>query len=154
MNMDQLERECRCYTKYLIGESPSAYVIEKYKQFHQNSGGIASSELDSFNRHLLEISARGPKWARIADSYATRFRKGSALRKKLVVVLGILECTPPSYEKLDAVPSGGLPAIVVRLTFEGFRYGLCLLLGTVLFTPVRLFGALSGKARPSVVMER
>src|SRR5258706_2412884 len=33
--IDQIELECRTYSQCLIGQDPSAYVIEKYRNFHE-----------------------------------------------------------------------------------------------------------------------
>src|SRR5260370_806200 len=37
MNTTHLERECRSYARYLIGQAPSAYIIEKYLDLHAGS---------------------------------------------------------------------------------------------------------------------
>jgi len=55
MNTAQLERECRSYARYLIGQAPSAYVIGKYRDFHQETDSAA---LDGFDRFLVRVSAR------------------------------------------------------------------------------------------------
>ena len=101
MDMLQLERECRTYTRYLIGQTPSEYVVEKYMDFHRKWDALAALKSDRFDQFLVGLSARRPFWARLADSYASRFRKDSAVRKKLVLTLALLECAPPSFEKLD-----------------------------------------------------
>src|SRR5438045_4660893 len=105
--MDQLGRECRAYAQYLTGAPPNAYVIEKYRDFHRRADIEAVLPPDPFDQFLLQTSARGPYWARLADSYASRFRKDASVRKKLVVTLAILECAPPTFEQLDAVDRGG-----------------------------------------------
>src|SRR5215469_12600701 len=110
--MQQLEQECAVYARYLSGHPPTGYLVEKYLDFYQKLGGKAEPgevESDPFDSFLVRVSAEGPTWARLADSYARVFRPGSALRKKLVLVLALLECAPPSFEALDRVPGGGLP---------------------------------------------
>src|SRR5690242_15452332 len=95
-----LERECRAYTRYLIGREPEAYVIAKYVECHQT--GRIPEPADGFERFLLNASVRGPFFTRMADAYAGRLLKYGALRKKLVLTLALLECAPGSFPLLDA----------------------------------------------------
>ena len=89
----------------------------------------------------MSTASRGPYWARMADSYGTLFRKNSVLREKLVVVLALSECAPPAFEDLDRVPGGGLAGTALRMAAGGMSYGLALLIGAHLFSPVRLWMA-------------
>ena len=146
MNTVQLERECRSYARYLIGQAPSAYVIGKYRDFHLLSDAAA---LDGFDRFLVRVSARGPFWARMADTYATRFRKNSAVHKKLVLMLALLECSPSSFEIVEQVQANGFVGTVLLLGREVVRYMLVLIISIVVFTPVRLAMALSSRTRPA-----
>ena len=152
--MVQLEEECRTYTRYLIGQMPSEYVVAKYLDFHRKSDTLGALKFDRFDRFLVRVSARGPFWARLADSYASLFRKNSALRKKLVLTLALLECAPPSFEKLDKTPGGGMLGVVVRLGFGAMQYALSLVTSFAIFTPVHLGMALSMRSRHTVVPER
>ena len=137
MDTLQLERECQSYTRYLIGQPATPYVIEKYKEFHQ---GMDFAAADSrFDGLLLSASARGPLWARLVDSYATRWRKNSIVRRKLVVALALLECVNPSFAVLDECPRGGPAAAVVRLGLGALGYACSVLAAAVLFSPVRLW---------------
>jgi len=134
-----LERECRVFAHYLTGREPSRYIIEKYLDFHQKIG-VRGGEA-RFDRFLVSSAARGPYWTRMADSYGTLFRKNSILREKLVVVLALLECAPPTFEGLDRVPPGGLAGAGLRLLLGGMNYALALLISSLLFSPVRLWMA-------------
>jgi hypothetical protein len=152
MNTIQLERECRSYARYLIGQAPSAYVIGKYRDFHQESDASARA-LDAFDHFLVRVSARAPFWARLADTYATRCRKNSAVRRKLVLMLALLECAPSSFEIVEQVQVGGPAGAVVLLGWEAARYALVLIISVVIFTPVRLAMALSSRSGPAEARE-
>jgi hypothetical protein len=132
-----LERECRNFARYLSGQEPSPYIVEKYLDFHQKIG--LPKATGHFDRFLVSTAARGPFRTRLADSYASVFRRKSILRRKLVVVLALLECAPPTFETLDRVPPGGIAGAVVRLIAGGTGYALALLAGTALFGPVHLW---------------
>jgi len=139
MDMLQLEQECQSYTRYLVGQPANPYVIAKYKDFHQRMG--SGAEASRFDRFLLSASARGPLWTRLADSYAGRWRKHSAVRRKLVLTLALLECAPPSFEKLDNCPPGGWFGAIFRLGLGALGYAGSLLAATILFGPVHLWMA-------------
>jgi hypothetical protein len=143
MDTLQLERECRSYTRYLAGCRPTPYVIAKYLDFHQKMGN--GEGVDRFDRLLVSFSARGPLWARLADSYATIWRRNSLLRNKLVLTLGLLECSSPAFEKFDQCPSGGWIGTVFQLGFGAFGYACSLFAGMALFSPIRLWMAVVGR---------
>jgi hypothetical protein len=133
----EAERECRIFARYLTGQEPSRYIIEKYLDFHQKIG--VRGRCTRFDRFLVSTAVRGPYWTRVADSYGTIFRRNSVLREKLVAVLALLECAPPAFETLDRVPPGGLAGAGVGLVCGGMNYALALLIGSLLFSPVRLW---------------
>ena len=54
-----LERECRTYTRYLIGREPDAYIVRKYIECHELDRIPAG---DAFDRVLIAASVRGPFW--------------------------------------------------------------------------------------------
>jgi hypothetical protein len=134
-----LERECRSYARYLIGQAPNQYVIDKYLDFHQKFG--ARQRIQRFDLFLLRVSARGPFCARLADSYASIWRKDSVLRKKVVLTLALLECAPPTFETLDHVPAGGWIGAVLRLGMGATGYALTVLMAAAFFMPARLWMA-------------
>ena len=154
MNKAQLERECRTYTKYLIGQAPTPYVIEHYLDFHEKSDVMGTPKFDRFDQFLVAVSARGPLWARLADSYASVFRKNSTVRKKLVLTLALLECAPPSFETLDRVDGAGQLGAIIRLGWAAAQYALTLVASFTIFTPVRLGIALSSGREPGAMVER
>lgn len=134
--MQQLERECQTYVRYLCGQNPSSYLTEKYLDFHQQNG--AGLELDEFDRFLVRFSSRSLLCARLADSYARVFRKESAVRKKLILVLGLLECAPDTFQKLDRVPAGGFLGGVFLLAVSSAKFILSVIASTIILLPARV----------------
>ena len=153
MNAVQLERECRTYTRYLIGQAPTKYVIERYIDFHRKSYATAAPEFDRFDHFLVGVSAWRPFWARMADSYASVLRKNSAVRQKLVLTLALLECAPPSLEQLDRVDSRSSFGTSTSIAWGAAKYAFTVLTSVVFFSPIRLVMNLSWKTRPEAVLE-
>ena len=147
MNQRQLEQECRSYARYLIGRTADDYVVRKYLAYHeQNRTAITPS--DPFDRFLINLSARGPWWACLADVYASRFHRYSALRKKLVLTLAVLECSRDSFWYVDAAGAEGLLRVLGRLSWSASVYLYTLAVAILLLAPVQAWIALfdrSGK---------
>jgi len=135
MNSAQLDRECRIFSRYLTGQPPTPYILEKYREYHRITGTFAGLEENRFDRLLVDLAARSPVLARIADSYASRFRKHGALRKKLVLLLALSECAPPACDYLDTTD----PLPWLRLAWAAMRYAALLLVGTIFLLPLQLF---------------
>lgn len=154
MNTIELEGECRTYARYLTGKAPTQYVVEHYVDFHRKSDAMEALKFDHFDQFLVGVSARRPFWARLADSYASVFHKNSAVRKKLVVTLALLECAAPSFETLDRIEGGGPFGAAARLGLGVTRYALILVVSFAIFTPVRLGMALSSRRTPITTVER
>jgi hypothetical protein len=152
--MNQLERECRTYTRYLTGQWPPDYVCDKYREAHRKIDALAGLKPDAFDQFLVDVSSISPFWTRLADSYASRFAKDSGLRKKLVTALAILECTPPMFERMDAVDRGGLPGAIFRLGLGGVRYAAFAALSIIVFSPFRLGFSMRRRAGTATVLER
>lgn len=132
-----LERECRTFTRYLVGREPTPYVVGKYCEAHAVSAAYAAA---GFDARLTRVARTHPAATYLADAHARAFAPRGALRKKLVLVLAILETCPPFYPLLERVVEGRL---VLPLLAVGLRAALLvpvLLLGALLFFPLRLGG--------------
>ena len=154
MNTAQLERECRTYTRYLIGQAPTEYVIERYLRFHKELPAKDSLKAEPFDDFVVRVSARSPLWVRLADCYASLFRKNSVVRKKIVLTLALLECTTPSFEILDQTRGGTPLGAMIGLGCGAAQYVLAVVGSAVIFTPVRMGLALFSKSRQVAIVER
>jgi hypothetical protein len=153
MNISQLERECHTYTRYLIGGIPSQYVLNRYLDFHHKSDAINGAGFDAFDQFLVGVSSRRPFWTSMADSYASVFRKDSVVRKKLVLMLALLECAAPSFEALDEVEARSAMATSISVAWQAAKYAFLLGSSVVVFTPVRAAMVFSWKPRAEPVLE-
>lgn len=117
-----LERECRLFSKYLIELWPSEYVLKKYQEAHQLGHPSLGRPIQLFDDILIWLARRHTFVLRLADTYAGLFYKDALLRRKLVLLLAILECSPGAFEQLDRPEVRTQPAL----------YGLCILKGLTL----------------------
>ncbi|MCL4523796.1 MAG: hypothetical protein M1453_09215 [Acidobacteria bacterium] len=132
----RLRRECEVFCRYLIGCAPSAYVREKYCQAHERCDAYSSAA--AFDDALLGFAARGPAFARLADSYACLFARYSSFRRKLILLFSILESSGAQHGFSDAVDGSTQPILFLKFASRGVLYVLRFVLASLIFVPMRL----------------
>lgn len=143
---DTAGEECRVFTQHLLGRDPDDYVIATYRSA---VAGMPELCADSrFDETLLSFARIHPWGAKIADAYASLFLRAGALRKRLVLLLAILETRPPFSQAIDQAVGGALPVLLIRLGARTAVALASLVAGTLIFTPTRLVLAMMGKGAP------
>lgn len=135
MTANELARECGVFTRHISGRPATARVVSQYAAAHRVLGGMTPR--DGHERWLLRVARTGPAACRIADAWARLASPRGALRRKLVVLLAILEVHPPYAEDLDQ-PRDGRGLEWVRMAASGLTFAGALAIGVVLFLPMRL----------------
>jgi hypothetical protein len=140
-----LGAECRAFARYLAGQDPSAYVLAWYQRIAASAADEAPPVL--IDRVSLALARRGSLPARCADAYARVFRPYGLLRRRLVLLLAILENSPPSSAWLNAARTGGPSGVIAGMAGSLLAGGAALLVGCLVLGPVHLAGRLGGSAR-------
>jgi len=133
---NRLARECEVFTDYLSGLESSPYVLQKYLDAHEKV--IRYHPASRFDRVLLTFATAGPNFTRLADSYVRVFAPASTLRKKLILLLAILESTPLGGRFLDAVDTQNRILLVLRFVLRGLLFLVRFLLATAVLLPLQL----------------
>jgi hypothetical protein len=131
-----LERECRVFTEYLLGCAPHPYVERKYADAHRIAPAFSTGS--RFDFFLIRAARSHRGITKLADAYARLFVPASLLRKKLVLLLAILETCSPSCHLIDSAESGGKRMLLVRLCRKGCGAFASAIIGVVLFFPVQI----------------
>lgn len=116
-----LARECDCFCRHLIGQAPDTYVTSRYREAHRVHPDLAAR--DRFDRALVRIARLHPRVTAMADGWARLFAPRAALRRKLVLLVAILEVSTPFDRAFEPVPGEGRPAAVCKIAW---RAGLSL----------------------------
>ena len=122
------DSECRVFCRYLIGSDPTEYVIDTYcgaKELKTASSGASDVA-------LLEVARRGPWLARAADAYASVFARRSTLRRRLILLMAILESVRASSDVLDTADAGSYARFVGRSAVVLSHYVVLFLAGSIL----------------------
>ena len=140
-----LDQECRIFTRHLIGVDPDDVVVHNYRAAVAtlpalNTGG-------PWDRSLLALARRGIIGVRCADSFAAWFARTSVLRKRLVMLLAILETRAPFSDRIDEASGGSAPAAIVRVALRAGWSLLHLVAGALILVPMRLVSG--GRREPA-----
>ncbi len=133
--MLNLEEECELFSRYLIGEKPTSYVLEKYVDAHKNILGAV--HVTSFDSLLLEIATFHPVATATVDSYAAVFCSRAIFRQKVVVLLSILESSSPSYLHFESPDPSSKAVLVIKMLAKVAFFGVRLLVSMVVFLPLQ-----------------
>jgi nucleoside-diphosphate-sugar epimerase len=141
----RLDNECRILTKYLVGDSPTTYVMQKYKEAQQVTDAFKSHSSGPMDRRLMRYSIKNPFFTRVADAYSRFFAKDSLLRKKIILMMAILESSAPAYRYYDLPKDSKATRAIIRLFFAGLSFAMIFSLSILLFAPFQIMTTLSKK---------
>jgi hypothetical protein len=130
----ELERECEVFARNLTGGGASDYLLRKYREAHER--GVLGAGSSAFDRSLVAVARRGTWWARLADAHARLCASGGLLRRKLVLVLALLEYREP--ERVDGPVSRSPAGACLRAAWLGASFALLAGLAALLFLPLRV----------------
>lgn len=131
-----LERECRVFTRYLAGREPTPYVIAKYRAAHAavDAYGVQSA----FDGRLVAGARLHPVFAWLVDAAARFTAPRGLLRKKLVLLLAILETAPPFFSAIEQIEEGRRGREFAGLALRLVLFVPGLVLGMVLVLVLRV----------------
>ncbi len=139
--------ECRAFARHLTDAEPTEYVMRCYERLLLSAHlpePIASALIE---RALLAAGRSGGLMLRIADAYACVFRPRSALRRRLILLVAILENSPSSASYMNSGDEGSFVAVGLRMIVSTATSVLCAMAGVVIFGPAHVVSAILPPAR-------
>jgi hypothetical protein len=133
-----LDHECTAFSNYLIHRTPTPYILAKYREAHQASPRLANYNPQPFDQLLVALSAQNAWTTAMVDAYAALCYRNAMVRKKMVVLLAILESSAPTYAAFDEIDSGGARMFLLRLVMHGVMFALTVLLALLFLLPLHL----------------
>lgn len=130
--------ECRVFTRYLADQLPDDYILDKYAQAFEAGQPLHNMAESAFDRLLVRLAATHPVMTQASDIYSRFFYSDSPLRKRLVLLLALLESRAPTAAGFDTPTHTGLPGLVLGMTLHGVGSGVLLVLATLTLLPARL----------------
>jgi NADH dehydrogenase len=149
LSIKKLFDECMVFCRYLLDMEPSEYVSQKYADAHGIRNADSQFRSSPFDRFLINFSQWSTLCSKLVDSYTRIFSKRSVFRKKLILLLAILESTHPYHEYLDSVDSYSKPKLFAALLMKPFVFAFYLALSVLLLAPFHIAFAAVSKLRSS-----
>jgi hypothetical protein len=121
----RLERECSVFSRYLASADAGDVLRRHYVRAHDPGmhGPVAPGAADD----PLVAWARGGPWrARLADVYASRFDRSGPLRRKLVLMVAMLESIGETSRRVDRPTTESFAAFARGAAGRGLWYVLAL----------------------------
>jgi hypothetical protein len=131
---DPADREARALTAYLTGRPPTDYVLTCYRRAHAG----ATAGADPLDRALLRAACASRPLAALADAYGRIARPAGGLRRRITLLLAVLENAPETHRDIQSVPPTSLTAGLVHLGLDLAVGGATLGAALLCFGPVHL----------------
>ncbi|WP_424989542.1 SDR family oxidoreductase [Fluviibacterium sp. S390] len=116
---DTLVQECRDISRHLCGTLPGPQAEAAYLD------GIARFALTpapgSFDAAVLRFSRRSPMALSLMDGYTSFFARKSLFRRRLILLLAIVEKLPPTARAFQTVPAEGPLRATLVTGLQGLR---------------------------------
>ena len=150
-----LTDECAALCLYLVGHAPSVYIVTKYCEAHDKSSAEENMPCDRFDRFVLAFARMNTICTKLADIYTRWFYKRSVLRRKLLLLLAILECSPSTYSYFEAGETYSRAHFWISMLAKGIGFSLYFTVSAVSFSVVRsLFNCIPENRSIQQVSER
>ena len=142
LSPERLAREARIFTAALIGGDATPYVVRQYARGHVS---LPLAPIQGFDATLIAVARAGPALTRMADAYARLFVRRSILRRKLTLLLAILESAAPSEAQFAPLPASAAGTLA-RLALSGIAAATFALAGVAILGPLHLASLVLGRA--------
>ncbi len=142
---DEIDGECTVFVRHLLGRMPDRGTLDAYRKAVR--GVAVLSPGSARDEAVLRFARRGVLATRLADSWAAIFDRKSALRKRLIMLLGILEVRAPMFEHIDRGAGGSPVKAVPLILWQGVVAAVRLVAATLVMTPIVLAARVAREVR-------
>ena len=139
----ELDRECRVYCEYLLGEVPDAYVAAKYRAANLARNLCGPAPENGFEAFLLRLARRGGMFTGMVDTFTGVFGRRSVFRKKMTMLVAILESCGSWHDQIGSAAPGSKTALFLRLAFQGLGFAISLIFSAAVLFPCRAYYGVS-----------
>jgi NADH dehydrogenase len=142
---ERLNNECRAVCRYLLNSEPNEYVLRKYREAHNQRGAGPDLSSGLFERILVRLSRGGRLGARLVDSYTRVFCKRAVIRKKLILVLAILETTYPYCTDIDSVSCSSKAEFLGSMAIRTVGFAVLCMVSASVLAPLQVASGMASR---------
>ena len=135
---EQIDIECRVFTRYLTGQLPNRYIAEKYAAAFLPGQPLSGGLQSGFDALLVRLAAIHPLIARAADAFARFFYPNSTLSKRLIILLALLESQASTAVELDYPDKTTFSVFLFSMAIQFTVFIILLGVATIFLLPLKL----------------
>lgn len=135
---DNLKKECTVFCFYLIRWKPNGYILKKYQEGQRAKHLSNTDSIEFFDKLLINLVRVFPRVTKIVDVYTRVFYINSVFRKKIILLLAILESCSPTYSYLDTTDTSNKTLFYLKFFYNGILFLLILFISVILLMPIHL----------------
>lgn len=141
-----LADECATLARYLMGRDAPELVVRAYQRAH----GVCEIDRPAgpLDRALMTFARGGPGFARAADALAAFCCRAGVLRRKVVLLVAILESFGATSDAIDTADGRSFAWFVCRTACAVCASVLAALFAALAIVPLAAWLALRGAADP------
>lgn len=134
----RINAECRVYTRYLTGQLPDDYISKKYAEALSPGQPLGQGLQVRFDALLLRLAAIHPLFTRAVDAFSRFFYTNSTLRKRLIMLLALLETQAATAAELDYPDKAGMTEFMLAMIMQLTVFAILLGVATLFLLPLKL----------------
>jgi hypothetical protein len=136
--MRGIERECDIFARYLTGRPAGNYVRRKYLEAFSPALQVPLQDCGRFDRLLLALAGTHPLLTRAVDLHSRIFFPASVVRRRLVMLLALMESDAATIARLDVPDCGGITGFVLGMGGRSLVSLALFLLSLPILLPLQL----------------
>jgi len=133
-----LIRECKTFSAYLVNQTPSLYIQEKYIDAHKKRAYDLQYAMSPFDRMIIKAARLSPFVTKLVDIYSRYFLRYSVFRKKLVLLLAILENSAPYHTYFDSANCSNKALLIIKIFWRVSCFPFFLLVSIPILGPLHI----------------
>lgn len=137
-NVDQINTECKVFTQYLMGHLPDKYILEKYSTAFSPGQPLGEDLQSNFDTLLIKLAVIHPLFTHAIDAFSRFFYNDSTLRKRLILLLALLESQASTSAEMDYPLKTGFMISILSMVLPLTQFFIFLIIATITLLPLKL----------------
>ena len=137
-NVDKINTECKVFTRYLMGQLPDKYIREKYTTAFSPGQPLCKDLQSGFDALLIKLAVIHPLFTHAIDAFSRFFYNDSTLRKRLIMLLALLESQASTSAEMEYPLKTGFTASILSMVLPLTLFSILLGIATITLLPLKL----------------
>jgi hypothetical protein len=148
--VNKLANECRVFCQYLLNQEPNSYVREKYLDAHKTEQVERGLEPTFFDHLLIKIAVMNTTCTKLVDAYTRWVYKQSLFKRKLVLLLAILENCSPYYSSFERADVSRRYIAFLRILQKSFGFTVASIVSALFLVPIHIVSVVLTRIRGAI----